>query len=166
MDNKREVAVILKATTFILALLRFKPDESVTQEILVLLKNFYQNKIIDFREKSFLDSFKSTDFLGDYESFLQAIRASTTQIIPTDNLDEIARIQPILCEILEYSIVLCTKCRYSQLSDLLDAVHALPEALLFKDVWNSKDYWRTYFRPYCKKWDRRFLRNYKKFFIK
>ena len=161
MENDKEIAKILKITTFILAVIRAKPNESVTKDVINILYQFYQKNLKYFNETDFLKLFETVNFLGGYETFLQSVAADSTQIIPTDNLVAITKFQPLLLESYKTAIVLYDECAYSQLSDLLDTIHALPESLCYKNVWNAKAYWRAYIRPYCKKWDRQFLKSYK-----
>ena len=49
---------------------------------------------------------------------------------------------------------------------MVDAIHCLPEALISKKQWKPKTYWKIYIRPYREKWDKQFLMDYEKNFLK
>lgn len=82
------------------------------------------------------------------------------------NLDEISKYLYVLNDAILEIIEQINHSNHVRAYDLVDAIHCLPVALINKNGWFPKQYWRTYIQPYRDKWDNTFLLNKEKEILK
>lgn len=165
--NKLEVTKILKSITFLLAKMRFQSSSSSTIAALNSLKCIFNEGVNLWSYQNFLMMFQDNNPYEEYNEFIEGLNIVNTNVFETDNLDEIARMAQLMSSMCEDGIKLYKEEKFEQLSDLLDVIHGLPEALIFKEHWNPKIFWKVYFSPYQKKWNADYLKIYKdKYFYK
>lgn len=118
-----------------------------------LLKGEHIIKFVDFKSeisKSVKGNFENQEIVKN------ALNLSELEIV-TDNIKEINRYIPIInCTTVE--ILRLLKCgSFNRAYDLVDAIHCLPKALMYKNIWSPNDYLNIYIKPYREKWDEKFL---------
>lgn len=84
----------------------------------------------------------------------------------TDNVGEIIRYLPIIRETILESCKYLKENNFDRAYDLIDMIHALPDAILYKKEWNDRKFWKTYIKPYRKKWINQFLLENEKKLVK
>lgn len=156
--NNLSIAKILQVSTFILAKARFQPKENSTRYVLQTLGDFYRQNLEMWSYEKFKQNFEVNNSLGSYNSFQESANVILREIQPTNNIQQIEKYTALISEICEVGCKLYDVSEYDQLSDLIDLLHGLPEALLLKEVWYPKSFWKTYFNPYRKKWDKHFMK--------
>ncbi len=67
------------------------------------------------------------------------------------NSEEVRAYMPVFSIAVDEILHLVANGRKQQASDLIDAVHALPDALL-NERWNARAYWGGYLHNYSRKW--------------
>ena len=148
------ISRILKATTAILADIRFNPQKSNAKRVLDYLQKYYVSNLCNWDYNDFVNSL---DNITSYNmiSLAETLKKDT---LPTNNLNEINRYCILISNICGQGCRFYDEGKFDQLSDLIDLVHGLPEALINKEIWNPKKFWKIYFNPYRKKWDKNFLK--------
>ena len=134
--------------------------------ILQLIKNYYEQSLDVWDFHNFLHLFNINNPFNSYDDFCMSVEIVIKDTIPTNNIQEIEKYSILISRILESGCRLFEKSKFDQLYDLIDLLHALPEALLLKELWNSEKFFRTYFTPYRKKWDKNFLKSEQKMLSK
>ncbi len=165
MDNF-SIAKILKVSTFIMAKIRFQPKENNTRYIMHILGDFYMQDIDKWNYEVFIQKFEVNNSFGSLNTFQESTNVIIRDIQPTNNIQQIEKYAILVSKICELSCKLYDASKYDQLSDLIDLLHALPEALLIKEVWNPKSFWKTYINSYRKKWDSNFMKKEQKSYLR
>ncbi|ADL52030.1 hypothetical protein [Clostridium cellulovorans] len=159
--DKLEVAKILKSMTFLLAKMRFQSSSASTIETLNSLKCSLNEDINLWSYQNFLILFQDNNPYGGYNQLVESLNIINSNIFETDNVDEITRMTQLMSIVCEDAIKLYKEEKFKQLSDLLDVLHGLPEALISKDRWDPKIFWNVYFNPYKKRWNTDYFKIYK-----
>jgi hypothetical protein len=157
MDNL-SIAKVLRVSTYILANVSFQPKENSTRYVLQLFSNFYVQSLEVWRYENFMQYFAKNNPFDIFNGLQETAEIILKDAQPTNNIEQIAKYSILISRICENGCELYDESKYEQLSDLIDLAHGLPEALLFKEVWNPKAFWKTYFNPYRKKWDKHFMK--------
>lgn len=165
----KNIVNILSFTTYLFALLRVNVEEVKAKEVLLKIRGQFEKSVENWNFNSYFCEFKELiPFLGirniEHYNSLFDIQLSKASCYHLD-FDE-SQLQGYF----EFIVVVCNdSLRFfcenecEKMADLLDAVHALPEAILTN--LNAKSYWRTYFRPYFNSWDRANMYNYRRKFF-
>lgn len=156
--DKLTVAKILQTATFMFSRFRYQVQRKSTRDILEALSIFFAQSVWQWQYDDLLQVIKSVKSFDNFGEFKVTNAFLTKEITPTDNIKQIVNYSILMSKICEHGCKLYDEMKYDQLFDLLDLVHGLPEALLYKRSWNSKSYWKTYFKPYRRKWDKHFMK--------
>lgn len=165
MSNELEVSMILIKTTSVLSVVRTTPESMNIMLFLKRIKSFYSQDISKWNYVDFLQLFSDNCPRGSFEEFSDSVYFKYKKPAPTDNVLKISEFRLVFSRFFDHAVLLCSEHKTDQLKDFFDSIHCLSEALLWKDKWDSKGFWKTYIKPYCKRWHVKFP-GMRKLFIK
>jgi hypothetical protein len=156
-----DVTLFMSGLNRILAYVLYRIPKINVIPLLDLALN-YINTIKDsnaFSFSAFKNDIASLNALDDStrESISDLLSITENLCITTNNMSEIRKYAPVLYDSINEVCVLIDKASFDRAYDLVDAIHCLPEALLDKNKWDPKSYWKTYIGAYRRKWDKSFL---------
>ena len=164
MTDLNCVYFYMKAFQNAFVLIRSKPDATCNTSLLTVLDRYLDSlSVMNPKElakvKKDLLSISidqdSLDYIiGELEMTYQVTMGFNSMTFLLDNVSVLRDIVSALKSVLESR-------NKDRIRDLADAVHNYPEFLLKDGEWNSSEFWKTYIKPYRKKWDPQFLENWK-----
>ncbi len=167
-----DLTKLLVSISRIFILIRFKINEPYNTMLLLFVRNFILGKNYDFGafKKEFEESIKLCDYFGlisiyEKDTFISVLKSFDFDKA-TDNVDEINKYFPIITECITEICFHISERNFDRAYDLIDVIHCLPEALLYKKKWNPRAYWRNYITRYRNKWDKNFLQKCEKEVVK
>lgn len=166
---EQEIQQILLLTNGLLSLMRSDTKDANITNLLDKLIYQYKISLLQWKYIELVESIlEEVPFLifEDKQDFKKYCNISINSCSGTiKNLSEIKKYQPVFCTIFKDCIKLYESNEFENLSDLLDAIHALPEALTNTN-WNERRYWKTYINCYRKKWNKKYLNKIQKEIVK
>lgn len=75
---------------------------------------------------------------------------------PSSNIYIISKNKEVLYDLFQYAVILYKNGDFYRLSKFLDAIHALPEAMIYKEKWNRFQFRKIYLKTYKKEFDSNF----------
>lgn len=161
MSNDLDISKILVLTTSVFSYIRFDLEKIDVDRLLRDLKKFYSHRMKDWSYNGFIEIF-SDNWPRHYETFeeFKTIQdwsfSNRKNSRLTDNAQKISELRPVFLELFNHALLLNSVNKTDQLSDFLDTIHCLSEALLWKGQWDSKSFWSYRIKPYCNRWGVRF----------
>ena len=165
MDNALDISKIAVITTFVFSIIRTTPEVMDLDKFLRDIKDYYLKEIQDWDYEEFMRIFKDSCPRGTYEEFKeQDVFLSQAIPIPTDNVFMFSVFRSVFSNLFDHALSLNTQSKTKQLKDFFNVIHCLPEALLWKNKWHSRDFWNLRIKEYCKRWNVKFPGMRKYFF--
>jgi len=138
----------------ILILLRSDITNDVYLKFLSVAKDcFIEEPISDYRRYVLLlKRLVNGVDLNQYEEHCLYVTGKDRDKSSCDNWSVIKEYIPIITSYIDEIFLLTEEERFEQSFDLVDMLHALPEALLLKQKWDEAAFIRVYINPYKLKW--------------
>lgn len=134
--------------------IRYKIDDLHNIEILEVL-NQHVTRYLSTGDIDYQNFLKKIQPFVNLEMY-RIINKNLINEVSAMRLKEIGRYLQIIKLAIEEIFYCFEEKNYHQAYDLVDAIHALPEALLYKE-WNARSYWQCYIKLYRNKWNEHFL---------
>lgn len=165
--SNEDLTKLLVSISRIFTLIRFRINKPYNTKLLLFMRDciFRKNDFTAF-QKEYDESIKLCDYFGiigeeEKNIFLPALDSLDIDKI-TDNVDEINKYFPIITDCITEICLHISEKNFDRAYDLVDAIHCLPEALLYKRKWKPKAYWKNYITQYRNKWDKDFFQKREK----
>lgn len=165
MYNQLDISKIAVITTFVFALIRSTPEVMDIDRFLKDIKKYYLKEMRDWNYEEFMLIFRNNCPRGSYEEFKnQDVFLSHALPTLTDNVPMFSVYRCVFSDLFDHALSLNAQKKTEQLKDFFNVIHCLPEALLWKKKWHSRDFWNLRIKPYCKRWNVKFPGMRKYFF--
>ena len=133
--------------------MRNHADDVVNRDILAGISNVLNDGQASFEDNQIRKAIACLEGLHHDWHYVHHNNVYVTQRI-LKNREVYQLFSTVCCE----SVKLLDTCQTEQFCALMDAVHALPLILADNHLLIPRSYWKTYIKPYRKKWDQGFLK--------